>query len=111
MIPGELTLLTHYPARHLIKKDVMGGVQLIYDFPNGYGASVVRHDFSYGSKEGLFELAVLNKGTITYETSVADNVIGWMSVSDVLETLDKIKELPKSKKLKKSSKIKKSEEK
>ena len=91
----------------IIKKEVktlhilMGGMQIIYDFPNGYGASVVRHEFSYGGKNGLFELAVLRNGNITRETSVTDDVLGWLKPSDVLETLDKIKKLPKVKNRKK----------
>ena len=35
---------------------VNGGVQHVYSFSNGYGASVVKHDFSYGGKQGLWEL-------------------------------------------------------
>ena len=31
------------------------GVQHVYEFPNGYGASVIKHDYSYGGKSGLWE--------------------------------------------------------
>ena len=34
------------------------GLQHIYKFPNGYGASVIKTDYSYGGKNGLWELAV-----------------------------------------------------
>jgi len=34
-------------------REVNGGVQKIYRYKNNYGASVVRHSFSYGNKEGL----------------------------------------------------------
>ena len=37
-----------------------GGVQHTYKFPNGYGASVIRHEGSYGYSQGLWELAVLD---------------------------------------------------
>lgn len=36
----------------------LGGIQRIYHFDNGYGASVVRFTYSYGFEQGLWELAV-----------------------------------------------------
>ena len=35
------------------------GVQYIFRYPNGYGASVVKNAFSYGNEQGLYELAVI----------------------------------------------------
>ena len=36
------------------------GINTQVFFPNGYGASVVSHQYSYGGKEGLYELAVIS---------------------------------------------------
>jgi len=68
--------------------------QKIYKFDNGYGASVVCNFGTYGAKEGLFEVAVLDSnGEITYNTPITSNVIGWLDFADVADTLNKIKAL------------------
>lgn len=70
------------------------GVYATINFENGYGASVIKNDFSYGGKMGLYELAVLDSdGEITYKTSVTSNVIGYLSESAVSEILIKIQQL------------------
>lgn len=62
----------------------MHGDQWEFRFSNGYGASVIRHDGSYGGKSGLFELAVLDAwNNVTTDTSVTGDVIGWLSVDAV----------------------------
>ena len=83
----------------------MGGVQKIYRFPNGYGASVVRFPYSYGYELGLWELAVIKfngKGadaySLTYETDITDDVIGHLSGDEVDEILSKIEGLNKEEK-------------
>ena len=63
-------------------------------FENGYGASVVKNDCTYGGQEGIWELAVLDKdGEITYQTSITRSVIGGLDDSGVENILNKIKEL------------------
>lgn len=85
---------------------INGGIQRIYHFDNGYGASVVCHSASYGGKDGLYELAV-----ITWETPIvehnysifrivhvpeiikSDSVVGWLTEDMVEVFLEKIKAL------------------
>jgi hypothetical protein len=71
------------------------GIQYLAFYPNGYGASIVQHYFSYGNKEGLWELAIM-KGTaedwnICYSTPITDDVLGWLTDQEVDDTLEKIK--------------------
>ena len=70
-----------------------GGVQHTYKFPNGYGASVIRHEGSYGYSQGLWELAVLDGEDLCYSTSVASDVLGYLTEKDVLLKLGEIKAL------------------
>ena len=68
--------------------------QVIYKFPNGYGASVVQHEYSYGGKDGLFELAVLDSnGNMIYDTPITDDVIGYLVKGSVKHYLTMIKKL------------------
>jgi hypothetical protein len=73
------------------------GIQYKAFYPNGYGASIVKHSFSYGSSQGKWELAVL-KGTednwdLCYDTPITDDVLGYLSEEEVNATLDKIAQL------------------
>ena len=72
----------------------MGGVQARIQFDNGYGASVVKTPYSYGGKDGLYELAVLGTdGHLTYDTPVTNDVIGYLRDIDVTEVMEKIQQL------------------
>jgi DNA-dependent RNA polymerase auxiliary subunit epsilon len=79
---------------------INGGVQRLYRFNNGYGASVVKHMFSYGHEDNLWELAVLklvkdNDFGIDYTTPITDDVIGYLTEEKVEEILASIEALPK----------------
>lgn len=74
------------------------GEQRLYRFDNGFGASVVRSLGTYGAEAGQWELAVVVwKGDdfdITYDTPIADDVIGWLDDDEVQEKLRAIRDLP-----------------
>jgi hypothetical protein len=62
-------------------------------FENGYGASVLSTSFSYGGKNGLYELAVLKDGDLCYTTPITNNVLGWLKEEDVNRILTDIQNL------------------
>ena len=72
----------------------VGGVQARIQFDNGYGASVVRSQYTYGGDRGLYELAVFGKdGHITYDTPITNDVIGYLRPEDVTDVMEKIQQL------------------
>ena len=72
----------------------MSGVRSRMTFENGYGVSVVSHTYSYGGKDGLFEIAVLDKkGELTYETPVTNDVIGFLKPEEVTEVMEHVQKL------------------
>lgn len=71
------------------------GLQVSFNFKNGYGVSAIRFPGSYGHKSQLWELAVLDKGNITYNTPITDDVIGYCDDDDIAEIIHKVKNLKK----------------
>ena len=70
------------------------GISAIVEFPNGWGASIIQNDVSYGGKSGLFEIAVLDsKGDINSQTDITDDVCGWCDEKDVDRILSAISKL------------------
>ena len=70
------------------------GIRAVIKFDNGYSASVVRTEHSYGGKAGLYELAVLDKnGSICYNTPITSDVLGWLKEDDVTAALQRIEAL------------------
>ena len=76
-----------------------GGTQTIYRFDNGYGASIIRNEYSYGD-----ELAVttykntnsdINDFELCYNTPITRDVLGHLTPSDIEVLLIKIAALPR----------------
>jgi len=91
------------------------GVQWIYRYPNGYGASIVRSKLpfepsiysSYTSSEKEWELAVIRFKSadnldfeLDYTTPITDDVIGHLIESEVEKILQQIAALPAKDELK-----------
>ena len=54
------------------------GIGYTVKYPNGYGASIVKNEASYGREKDLWELAVLKGDRLCYDTSITKDVIGWL---------------------------------
>lgn len=78
---------------------VLGGTMTSVFFDNGFGASIITGDQFYTSNNKPYELAVL-KGTkghsqLTYDTEITDDVMGYLTESEVDKILKKIESLTK----------------
>lgn len=74
----------------------LGIVSRIY-FENGYGASVVRSQYTFGGSQGLYELAVVKgnaeESSLCYDTPVSDDVLGYLTEEEVTTILEQIQKL------------------
>ena len=63
-------------------------------FDNGYGVSVVSHSYSYGGRDGLYEVAVLDSDdNLTYDTPVTNDVMGYLTEEDVTDVMKQVQNL------------------
>lgn len=82
----DLQFKTHPYSSGILSREV---------FDNGYGVSVVRTETSYGGREGLFEVAIVNaSGGINYSTPITDDVIGYLTEEEVSDIMKRVQELP-----------------
>ena len=68
------------------------GVQARMDFDNEYGVSVVKFNGSYGYPN-LWEVAVMYKGSLTYNTDITDDVLGHQNDQDVTDIMERVQAL------------------
>lgn len=65
--------------------------RLRVDFKNGYTLSIIRGRWTYGSEDGLFEIAVIRDGEFVTRSlaekrglgDIDDDVMGWQTESEV----------------------------
>src|SRR5574343_446095 len=68
-------------------RDHPNPVRILVHFPSGYGASIIRNEYSYGGNQGLLELAVLMflpdnfNYDIIYDTPITNDVRGFLEVN------------------------------
>lgn len=94
----------NYILKHNFQDDLIkmrprsiGGIQYVFRFKNGYGASVVKGEGSYGGEQDLWELAVLkfdgDEYDLDYDTEITNDVEGYLTDEDVGDLLRRIKAL------------------
>ena len=59
-------------------------------FPNGLGASIIRHLYSYGGTSGRWELAVVTHVGDDWQLYSGEDTIGWLTATEVAAILDLI---------------------
>ena len=77
----------------MLETDMPNGVQAILDFGD-YELSIVKHDMSYGGKQGLYEIGVFkNAGMVELPgiTQEGDSVKGFLSPEEVNGIITKMK--------------------
>jgi len=83
-------------SQKLENTEMPKGVKFTILFYNGYGASIVQNEYSYGGTEGLWELAVVDSnGDLIYDTPVTSDVIGHVPEDEIITYLKQINALPK----------------
>lgn len=76
----------------LLETDVPKGVQAILDFGK-YDLSIIQNEFSYGNKQGLYEIAVFKDGEqieLPGVTAPGDTIKGYLTESDVDAIISKM---------------------
>jgi hypothetical protein len=82
------------------EKDDLNGIAAFHLFPNHYGVSVVKNPYSYGGREGKYELAILvmkpsdEYSELCYDASIANDIIGHLSEQAVTDIMQQVSKLP-----------------
>ena len=72
----------------------LGGQQARLNFPNGYGVSVITGEMFYSEPEKPYEVAVLYKDALCYNTPITNDVIGYQTEDEVEGIMNQVAELP-----------------
>ena len=78
-------------------EDDMNGICAFMLFDNNYGVSVIRNSYSYGGRDGLYELAVVYmspgmiESELDYDNPVANgDVRGYLTPEDVTQLMEEV---------------------
>lgn len=70
-----------------------GGDQAKLDFDNGFGVSVITGGESYSDESNPFELAVLKDKHLCYDSTITDDVLGYLTLTQVTYYMKRIQGL------------------
>jgi len=62
-------------------------------FQNGYILSIQKWYGTYGYEDGKYEIAVLDKDGVRYDTPITSDVIGYLEPEEVMKYYERVKSL------------------
>lgn len=65
-----------------------------YQFPNGYGVSVIDGDYAY-CDNGTYEVAIMKDGEICFDTPLTDEVLRYQTPEEIEEILKEVESYKK----------------
>lgn len=74
---------------------IFPGIHTILNFDNGYGVSVIRNTHSYGSENGLYEMAIIKGNKVCYDSGITNDVLGNLTENDVTKYMELVQKLPR----------------
>lgn len=77
-----------------IREEYMNARHAVMQFDNGYGISVLKGTMFYSNGTDTYEVAVLDNNGICYNTSITNDVIGYIDADEVSGIMRRIQELP-----------------
>lgn len=91
--PHEIAKEAH-KLPFLIREKYLNAKHAVMWFENGYGISVVKGSMFYSNGIDTYEVAVIKKGGVCYDTPIANDVIGYIEADEVSNIMKRIQELP-----------------
>ena len=76
------------------------GEHAFHIFDNHYGVSVVRGPYTYGGRNGLYELAVVymapedKESQLVYDTPITNDVMGHLTPDNITDVIAQVEALP-----------------
>ena len=67
--------------------------QAIMYFENGYGVSVLYGSCFYSNGIDTYEVGILYDGGLTYDTDITDDVMGYLTESEVTDVMIRVQQL------------------
>lgn len=69
-------------------------LQAFYQFPNGYGVSVINGDYAY-CDNGTYEVAIMKNGEVCCDTPLTDDVLRYQTPEEIDEILKEVESYEK----------------
>ena len=75
------------------------GIGAHHLFDNHYGVSVIKGLYTYGGRDGLYELAIIRMtpdmkySELCYDTPITNDVLGYLTPEEVTDIMKQVSEL------------------